>query len=623
MKITRGLFQGQVLQRDSKNKASARIEGTSLSEGMVELRVMANKKSLPGHEWKVVGSNEQKKFSVQISNMKIGGPYNVELRIKKNKKTLDSLIITDIYVGDVWVCAGQSNMEGVGNLKDAPKPNPNVRAMYMNDEWKEAKNKIHFLEEAIDTFHNDYGDGPNRPSKKDLEKARGLLIKGLSSANSFGLEMLERTKVPQGLIACAHGGTSMAQWSPKLKNKGGASLYGAMMRRFEKCNQPIAGVIWYQGESDANANDAKIYTKNMIELISSSREDMKQPKLPWLIVQLGCHIAINNGKWNEIQEQQRLLPNKITYLDVAPAIDLELDDGIHIGGNGQNKLGKRLARLADNLVHKRKGVKGSITIDKIELIKCPGSVSKAIKISYKNVVGKLSSLGLPTGFVTLDSNNKVTPSIYKTILEKNAVILHTNFNGSILETLSISYGHSRYSYCNIVDEDGMSIPVMQALPINVFHGPFCLNWKTSYIKDAKTLSKVSFTQLSAIKNWKNAPLRNCAPLLGLGVVPKSPSDSQTGLYAMKTDLTASEAITIPLYFGANIPFKIWLNGKPILNDNNCTAPISLDDYDLLLKLKKGLNTIVVAVNLKTAEARLGICAKLKGVKELAQVKIKV
>ena len=40
-------------------------------------------------------------------------------------------------------------------------------------------------------------------------------------------EMLRRTGVPQGLIACAHGGTSMAQWSPKLKRLGGDSLYGA------------------------------------------------------------------------------------------------------------------------------------------------------------------------------------------------------------------------------------------------------------------------------------------------------------------------------------------------------------------------------------------------------------
>jgi len=66
-----------------------------------------------------------------------------------------------------------------------------------------------------------------------------------------------------------HGGTSMAQWSPPLRNKGGASLYGAMMRRYEKLGQPIAGLLWYQGESDANREAASVYTQKMIERFDS------------------------------------------------------------------------------------------------------------------------------------------------------------------------------------------------------------------------------------------------------------------------------------------------------------------------------------------------------------------
>ena len=70
------------------------------------------------------------------------------------------------------------------------------------------------------------------------------------------------------------------------------------------------------------------------------------PKLPWVIVQLGCHAAREDEhSWNSIQEQQRRLPAVIERLDVAPAVDLELDDGIHIGGKSQSILGRRLARL--------------------------------------------------------------------------------------------------------------------------------------------------------------------------------------------------------------------------------------------------------------------------------------
>jgi hypothetical protein len=627
MKITRGLFQGQVLQRNAKNIANAKIEGTSKMEGIVELRVLKNKKTLPSHKWKDVGISEQKSFKATISNLKVGGPYDIEIRIIKNKKVVESLVVDQVYVGDVWFCAGQSNMEGVGNLKDTPQSNSNVRAMYMNDEWKEAKNKINFLGESVDIFHNGYGDGPKRPSNKNLEKSRDSLIKGLSPANSFGLQMYKRTKVPQGLVACAHGGTTMAQWSPKLRDMEGASLYGAMMRRFEKSNQPIAGILWYQGESDANVNDAKVYTQNMTELINSSREDMKLPKLPWFIVQLGSHIEIDNGEWNDIQNQQRLLPQKINNIDVAPAVDLELDDSIHIGGSGQNQLGKRLARLADHMVNKKKGVKASIIFDKIELIKVPDShpnlSSKAIKISYKNVVGKLTSLGLPSGFEVLNTENAIVPSIYKTTLEKNAVILHTDFGEAILDTMNVSYGHGRYPYCNIVDEEGFSIPAMKAIPINKIRAPFFLNWQTSHVDKANHISKLSLKKIATLKKWKKAPLRSCNPLLRLGVVPKEATDSQYGTYVLKTNLEIDKSISIPLNFGANVPFKMWLNEKAILSDNNSTAPVSLDDFELTMKLKKGINTLCVAVYLKNASPRLGICAKIKSVKEFDEINLKV
>jgi len=627
MKITKGLARGQVLQRNAKNVASAMIEGScSFNTGIIELRVLKNNKVLPKHSRKVVAKIIQKKFTVKLSDLKIGGPYTVELRVKNKIKVMDHLNIPDIYVGDVWICAGQSNMEGIANLKHAPKPNSRVRAFYMNDEWKVSEGKIHFMQESIDVVHSGYGNGPKRPSNKKLEAARDFLIKGLSPANNFGLEMLKRTKVPQGLIPCAHGGTSMNQWSPDLKDKGGESLYGAMLRRYKECDQPIAGIIWYQGESDANQNDAAVYTKKMIELVNSTREDMNYKNLPWIIVQLGCHIENDKGEWNDIQEQQRLLPQKIKHLDVAPAIDLELDDGIHIGGEAQNKLGKRLARLAEKFV-KKSPAKSSLLFDKVELIKCPDNYPnaplKAIKITYRNVVGKLTSQGLPSGFVLLDIKGHVVPGIFKTTLEKNAVILHTNFDETTLDTLSVSYGDGRYSYCNICDSDDMSIPVIKAFPINKFSGPYLTNWKSAYMKDVKSISKFSLASLSKIKNWKPAPLRNCKPLYKLGVLPKQPTDKKVGIYAMETYIESSEPTKTLFNFGSNIPFKLWLNNKLVVSDLQCTAPVSLGNYLLSLNLKKGINKIQVVLQLDNPAENFGIGAKFKGTKELEAIKLKI
>ena len=469
MKITHGLLPGQVLQRNKENRGSATITGTCSSNGIVELRVLKAGKAVPGHKWKTVGSAEAKSFTATLSNLRSGGPYCVELRIKNGRKIADSISIDEIFIGDVWILAGQSNMEGVGNLSHAPKPNPKVRAFYMRDEWALAKEPLHFLDEAVDSFHNEYGNGPNRPSRKVLAKRVASAVKGMSPGHAFALEMLKRARAPQGLIACAHGGTSMAQWSPSLRQQGGASLYGAMMRRYEKLGQKVAGVLWYQGESDANYEAAEIYTDKMVELIESTRRDMGIPRLPWLVVQLGCHAATEDATpWNSVQEQQRRLPEVVKHLDIAPAIDLELDDGIHIGGKGHLILGRRLARLADRLIFKARGVKPGLTLKKMEIIKTPESrpedACSSVLITYHNVAGRLISDGRPTGFSLVNDQGSDIGGIFKTSVKGHTVTLHTNMSRDQLEQHSVSYGYGRFPVCNITDADGMSIPVMQAIP---------------------------------------------------------------------------------------------------------------------------------------------------------------
>jgi hypothetical protein len=468
MKITHGLLSGQVLQRNAQNKGGALIKGTA-KNGKLEYRIGKDGKARSDLTWARAGVVSDKRFTLEIGGISCGGPYTIELRVRDKRKTVDALSLAEVFVGDVWIAAGQSNMQGVGNLVDAPKPHPQVRAFYTRDEWDIAVEPIHFLAEAVDVFHNGYGNGPDRPSPATLEKQRKATLKGVSPAHPFALAMRRRTRVPQGIIACAHGGTSMAQWSPALREQGGASLYGAMMRRYEKLGQQVAGVIWYQGESDADKEAAKIYTSNMENLVQSTRDDTGIAQLPWLIVQLGCHAAAGGEYWNSIQDQQRLLPNRIKNLDVAPAVDLGIDDGIHISGVGQQALGQRLARLASRLVFKDKKEKGGIYLKKATVSHQspqPGDPETlVVELEYGNVKGKLQSQGLPTGFTMIDPDGKAFPCLYKTTLRGNRVRLETGQPQDLLMTLAVSYGHDRHPYCNITDSDGMSLPAMQRIPL--------------------------------------------------------------------------------------------------------------------------------------------------------------
>jgi hypothetical protein len=610
MKITHGLMQGQVLQRRVNGLGGALISGTCNASGAVELRVLKSRKVARGHDWQQVGSADGKTFNAMLAGLSTGGPYRVELRVKQGRKVAARAALDDVFVGDVWILAGQSNMEGIGNLIHAPKPHPQVRAFFMRDEWAMAEEKLHYLTEAVDVVHNSYGDEPGRPPKEVLEQGRTALVKGMSPGLVFGLEMYRRTRVPQGLIPCAHGGTSMAQWSPELRDQGGASLYGAMMRRYVKLGQPLAGVLWYQGESDANAEAQRVYTKTMVELVAAVRRDMSLPKLPWVVVQLGCHAATEDDvNWNRIQEQQRLLPEAIRNLDVAPAIDLELDDGIHISGVGQQTLGRRMARLADRLVHKTPGVKPGIVLKQMAIVPTPncnvGAPCSSVELTYGNVVGRLVSEGRSTGFALLDDDGRDVRGIYKTTLEGRRVLLHTNMPEHMLDMLSVSYGHGRYPYCNITDSDDMSIPGMQAIPINPDHAQYCDDWQTVRLPGVSSIARAGFAKAKCAVGWRKAPPRG-----GFGVLPKLASSDKMGVYAMRTTLTASEALDAQLMFGANGAFKLWLNGKLLLTDPACTMPVDPGQYKVPLKLKCGPNALVVAFAPEGPGAHFGICARV-------------
>jgi hypothetical protein len=65
----------------------------------------------------------------------MGGPYTVEGA-------------QNVYVGDLWVLAGQSNMEGVGDLTDVETPSPFVHSYQSREEWAIAEEPLHWLGES-------------------------------------------------------------------------------------------------------------------------------------------------------------------------------------------------------------------------------------------------------------------------------------------------------------------------------------------------------------------------------------------------------------------------------------------------------------------------------------------
>lgn len=119
-------------------------------------------------------------------------------------------------------------------------------------------------------------------------------------------------------------------------------LYNGMIAPLINCS--IAGILWYQGES--NENKGYAYRGWMTSLITDWRNKFKDPSLPFLFVQLPLFRSTTStpeaSKWAEIREAQQMalrLPN------TAMAMTIDLGEVANIHPTNKQEVGKRLALL--------------------------------------------------------------------------------------------------------------------------------------------------------------------------------------------------------------------------------------------------------------------------------------
>ncbi len=370
-----------------------------------------------------------------------GGPYQVSGA--KN-----------VLAGDLWVLAGQSNMEGVGDLVDVETPSERVRSYQSREEWAVAEEPLHWLGESPRLVHHKIGGRetvPDEPDPRDMGRTKGAGL-GLT----FAKERLARTHVPVGLIPAAHGGTSMAQWDPALKGEGGASLYGATLERVRANGGTVAGILWYQGESDCCAEGAALYAQRMTALVQSFRDDLGQPDLPFYFVQIGGVVSDPDPAgidgWNGIRETQRLWAKTLPHVSLVSAIDLGLDDSIHISTPDLKRLGRRLADAADGI--------SALALRDARL----ENNGLRVRIGFDHVRGGLVSAGRPAGFSLRLASGQELVRIYKTTLESDSAVLH--LTEALPQGVNLWYGWGLNPYCNITDREDAAMPAFGPFPLS-------------------------------------------------------------------------------------------------------------------------------------------------------------
>ena len=274
-------------------------------------------------------ADDKGKWTVKLPAQQVGDPVSL---IVKGKNTVT---LTDVLIGEVWLCSGQSNME-----------------------WPVASSNDFEKEKAAASFPKiRHIKIPRRPSgfpQDDVEATWDLCspdtVGGFTAAGYFfGRKLHKELDVPIGLINSSWGGTRIEPWTPpcgfaavpnlsgilkqvELTNPANAAYkttLSAYLKKLEvwaaqadaglKAETPLTappaypvaiqpltsrgspttlyngmihplvpyamrGVIWYQGES--NHGEGMLYYDKMQALIGGWREIWNQGEFPFLYVQI-------------------------------------------------------------------------------------------------------------------------------------------------------------------------------------------------------------------------------------------------------------------------------------------------------------------------------------------------
>lgn len=127
-------------------------------------------------------------------------------------------------------------------------------------------------------------------------------------------------------------------------------LYDASIRLL--CDMPIAGVIWYQGES--NAQSMETHARLFPLLLESWRKTWNNPTLPFIYTQLS---SLNRPTWPQFRDLQRQQLYKDAEVHSIPAerildptlgmaVTSDIGDSLDVHPRNKRPVGDRLARWA-------------------------------------------------------------------------------------------------------------------------------------------------------------------------------------------------------------------------------------------------------------------------------------
>jgi sialate O-acetylesterase len=422
------------------------------------------------------------KWQVTLVNLRAGGPDHLTVSGK------NTITLTNVMVGEVWVCSGQSNMEWPLSSSFESQTDISVSANTML---------------RLFTVPRLKAEQPMLDVKASWSESSAETTPKFSAvAYYFGRTLQAARKVPVGLIHTSWGGSPAEVWmrqqvleanpeykksildkyaedlkkyqddfakfekeQEELKQKGQPSdgkapqkpnwkpseLYNGMIAPLLPF--AIKGAIWYQGES--NAGRAYQYRSLFPDMIRNWRQDWGAGDFTFLAVQLApwdknkkrsleeITASPGDSDWAELREAQMLATQVLPKVGVAVITDVGEKDDIH--PTHKKPVGERLALAARGIAYGEKLVYS-------------GPRYKGMKVSGNKIILTFNDTGRGLeardgdlkGFSIAGTDQKFVWA--KAVIQGNKIVVS---NPQVSKPVAVRYGWADYPVVNLWNKDGL------------------------------------------------------------------------------------------------------------------------------------------------------------------------
>ena len=407
-------------------------------------------------------SSAEGEWLVQIQTPKAGGPHGITI------SDGEKIELSNILIGEVWICSGQSNMEMPvkgyrgqwidGSLDAIAQANP--------------ENNIRLITLKINSSQT-----PLKDCEAKWNVSNPQTVANFSATAYFYAQYLQKTlNVPVGVICSSWGGSKIESWINKevydtqfpeisldvLKKDPKdiarpkdepTLLYNAMIHPIK--NYTIKGAIWYQGES--NKDEPEKYKRLFPAMVCSWRKIWNQGEFPFYYVQISPY---DYGRQNADKTDAAALRQvQLECMDLIPnsgmVVTADIGHRTCIHPSPKDKVGKRLALWALANTYKREGTPYS------------GPIYKSFTVDGNKITidFNYSEMGITSydedivGFEIAGNDKVFYPAKAQLFDNKTKITLECE---NVSNPITIRFGYKNYQPINLFSNYGLPASPFEA-----------------------------------------------------------------------------------------------------------------------------------------------------------------